>query len=208
MTGAIAFASPDRVPKGAVLLTRQQALEHHWELISKWKPTSEMFPLRAGSGISASAVGISSMIIHSMFRKHYRLQSFARASTYLPSVALPMIGAFLSQHLVASDIILLNTRCTACLQSKGIAQQLFFGLLYPVVTGPALCITFALRYNTYALPPLKTHYGSIIQDALMTVKRSATIVTIFGLQAAVAFLLLHMQMRSVLKLHSRHYLGE
>lgn len=172
--------------------------------VANRRRTHRRLPLTAGPGVACAVAGAGGATFVHLFRKHYRLANFGRAATYLPCVVLPAMGALLSQGLVTSDLVLLDTKCISCVQLRAAALQLFFGFLYPALTVPVACIGLALRYNTYALPPLRTHYRHVVSDAAAALrKRSSRVKAVLGFQCAASFLLLHLQMNSVLKVHTR-----
>lgn len=162
------------------------------------------WPITFGATISGVCAGVGGVALNNIFRRHYQLRSMARMSTYLPIAVLPGMAAMVAHSLVTSDILLMNTTCVVCTQTKAMMSQLFLGIFYPCLIAPAACLSFAVRYNTYAVPPIKTHYKHIIIDISTTLKKkSKLLTTLCAFQCIVTFFLLHTQMNSVLKIQRK-----
>uniref|UniRef100_A0A4D5RDE5 Uncharacterized protein n=1 Tax=Ixodes scapularis TaxID=6945 RepID=A0A4D5RDE5_IXOSC len=122
----------------------------------------------------------------------------------MPIAILPGGAALFLHTAISADILIMNTKCVVCTQTKAIASQLVLGVLYPSVIAPLACLSFAVRYNTYAVPPVKTHYRHIFIDATTTLKKKGnTLAALSAAQCIVAFLLMHGQMNSVFKMQRK-----
>ncbi|CAN7997233.1 unnamed protein product [Ixodes hexagonus] len=203
-SGVVTFASPDRVPPGAIRLSKSEAVKYQYQVVNNWKPRSDVWPITWSPVISGVAAAVGGMKLNNLFRRHYQLKAFARLSTYIPIAVLPGAAALIVHTAVSADILIMNTKCVICTQVKAIASQLFFGVLYPSVIAPLACLSFAVRYNTYAVPPVKTHYRHVFIDASTTLKkRGNMLVALSAAQCIVAFLLMHAQMNTVFKMQKK-----
>uniref|UniRef100_A0A131XPU4 Putative conserved plasma membrane protein n=1 Tax=Ixodes ricinus TaxID=34613 RepID=A0A131XPU4_IXORI len=203
-SGVVTFTSTDRVPPNAVKLSKAEAVSYQYQVVNNWKPRSDVWPITYGPLISGLAAAAGGMKLNNIFRRHYQLKTFARVATYIPIAVLPGGAALILHTAISADILIMNTKCVVCTQTKAIASQLVFGVLYPSVIAPLACLSFAVRYNTYAVPPVKTHYKHIFIDVTTTLKKKGNMLAaLSAAQCIVAFLLMHGQMNSVFKMQRK-----
>lgn len=82
--------------------------------------------------------------------------TFARVSTFAPTVALPaLLTTTLHNILITNNILLGNFPCTVCAATQSGAIQAAFGAVYPMIIGPLVCIITARKYHTYAVPSVR-----------------------------------------------------
>ncbi|XP_075537672.1 transmembrane protein 126 isoform X2 [Dermacentor variabilis] len=203
-TGVVTFTSRSNAPPNAVLLTKEAALQHQWELFSQWKPTRDVWPVTYGAAISGIAAAFGGIVLNAIFRKHYVLRSIGLAATTLPNFAIPGVLAYIGSTQAMHNIIVMDTQCVVCTQTKATALQLGFGAIYPCIMAPLSCLTIAARSFTYPVPPFRTHYKDILADIYRTFrKHRITLAGLAALQCIVAFGLIHMQMDSMIKVQRK-----
>uniref|UniRef100_A0A131YZV7 Transmembrane protein 126A n=1 Tax=Rhipicephalus appendiculatus TaxID=34631 RepID=A0A131YZV7_RHIAP len=203
-TGLVTFGSRSNIPTDAVMLSREAALKHQLELYAKWRPKRDVWPITHGATLSGIAAAFSGAMLNAMFRKHYVLRRIGIVATTMPNVFLPGALAYITGSLCMHDIILMDTKCVVCTQAKAMAYQVGFGVIYPCIMAPMSCLMIAARCLTYPVPPLTTHYKDILADIRRIFgKRSSTLAGLTALQFIVSFGLLHMQMKSVFKVHRK-----
>lgn len=202
--GIVTFTSQEHAPPDAVLLTRDEALKHQLDLVTKWRPRRDVWALRYGPTISGIAASAGGVLLNAMFRKHFLLRNMGMIATSLPNIALPGILAIGASMTVLDNVLLMDTRCVICTQMQGMLWQLGFGVVYPCIIAPLSCLGIAVRCCTYPVPDFKTGYRYILADIHKTFqKHSRTMAGLAAFQCVVAFAILHMQMRSVLKMQSK-----
>lgn len=203
-TGVITFTSRNNAPPGAVKLTKEAALKHQLELFAKWKPQRDVWPVTYGAAISGIAAAFGGAVLNAIFRKHYVLRNIGLVATTLPNFGLPGVLAYIASAHAMHDIIVMDTHCVVCTQTKAMALQLGFGAIYPCIMAPLACLTIAARSFTYPVPPYRTHYKDILTDIYRVFrKHRITLAGLTAFQCILAFGLLHMQMRSVIKVQRK-----
>lgn len=203
-TGAVTFGARSNIPPDAVMLSREAALKHQLELYAKWRPRRDVWPITHGATISGIAAALSGVVLNAIFRKHYVLQRLGTVATTVPNVFFPGALAFITSSLSMHNVILMDTQCVVCTQTKAMAYQVGFGAIYPCIMAPLSCLMIAARCLTYPVPPFRTHYKDILADVHRVLRRrSSTLAGLAALQFVVSFGLLHMQMKSVFKVHRK-----
>ncbi|EFN76080.1 hypothetical protein EAI_03882, partial [Harpegnathos saltator] len=134
------------VPKGAIMLTRYEALTHQWNVVSDWKSQKDVWPLVHGCGILGIAAGLSGTYINYWFRQKLKARNIAVLPTMMMSALAPALltGLFQSQ-MVMNKILLLEEPCPLCLQFKSALIQMSTGTLVPMIISPM--VNFAVSIN-------------------------------------------------------------
>lgn len=202
--GIVTFTSKENAPPDAVPLSRDEARRYQFNLVSKWRPRSDVWALRYGPTVSAIAASAGGVVLNTMFRRHFFLRNLGWIATSLPNIAMPGMMALGASMMVLDDVLLMDTRCVVCTQTQAVAWQLGVGVLYPCFMAPLSCLAIAVRCSTYPVPDWKTSYRHILADIHKVFqKNSRTMAGLAAFQCVVAFATVHMQMRSVLKMHSK-----
>lgn len=202
--GIVTFTSKENAPPDAVPLSRDEALRYQLDLVSKWRPWREVWALRSGPTVSAIAASAGGVVLNTIFRRHFLLRNLGILATSVPNIAMPGIFALGASMTVLDSVLLMDTPCVVCTQMQGVAWQLGVGVLYPCVMAPLSCLAIAVRCSTYAVPDWKTSYRHILSDVHKVFqKNSRTMAGLAAFQFVVAFAVVHMQMRSVLKMQSK-----
>uniref|UniRef100_A0A0C9SBI9 Uncharacterized protein n=1 Tax=Amblyomma americanum TaxID=6943 RepID=A0A0C9SBI9_AMBAM len=202
--GVVTLISPANAPPDAVLLSRDEALKHQMKLFAHWKPKRDVLPITCGAAIAGIAASFGGIMLNAIFRKHFQLHRIGMLSTTAPNLALPGMLAFLLSTKTLQDLALMDTQCVVCTQMEAVCWQLTFGTLYPCIMAPMACLNVAMRNYTYPVLPFRTHYKEILHDILKVLqKHRGRVGRLAAFQCVLAFTLIHMQMRSILKVHRK-----
>ncbi|XP_063994101.1 uncharacterized protein LOC135171474 [Diachasmimorpha longicaudata] len=150
------------IPKEAVVVDENDAINHQWETIKSWPKLAEVWPFRIGIPLLGAAGTIGGLVINTHFRRKLSLYSYGKLAT---TVAMGMAPAVMiaGSHaiFVTHDLYLNKTQCLVCLQQKAILLQLTFGLGYPLTLSPLANFMYATRHGTYRLPYWGDYKGTI-----------------------------------------------
>ncbi|XP_063705756.1 uncharacterized protein LOC134834883 [Culicoides brevitarsis] len=156
----------DEIPKGAVQMTKEEALEYQLKTVQKWPSSYEVWPLKYASPICGVASMLSAAFVNTHFRRKLKLFSHHRFASYVPTVCLPAIMTTLfHSNFVMTDVLLGETPCPVCVQTRAMAIQVGFGALYPCLLAPISSFMFATRNFTYRLPDLSKNPFEILMIA-------------------------------------------
>ncbi|KAG7202130.1 hypothetical protein KM043_015816 [Ampulex compressa] len=129
---ALLHGSAD-TPKNAVRLSKEDALDHQWEMLATWKPRRDVWPFTFGIGILATGSGFSGTVINYWIQK--RLKTF-HPQTRLMYTAIAVSPAILAGGLhaefISTKILLLINACPSCLQMKAGLIQTSSAVAYPI----------------------------------------------------------------------------
>uniref|UniRef100_A0A023FY67 Putative conserved plasma membrane protein n=1 Tax=Amblyomma parvum TaxID=251391 RepID=A0A023FY67_AMBPA len=202
--GVVTLISPDKVPPGAVPLSRDDVLNHQMNLFAHWKPKRDVLPITCGAAVAGIAASFGGAVLNAIFRKHFQLRNMGMLSTTAPIVALPGMLAFILSTKTLHDLALMNTQCVVCIQMEAVCWQLTFGAIYPCVIAPLACLNVAMRSFTYPVLPFRTHYKEVIGEILKVLQKNrGKVGGLATFQCVLAFTLIHMQVRSMLKVHRK-----
>ncbi|XP_023220519.1 uncharacterized protein LOC111622388 isoform X2 [Centruroides sculpturatus] len=153
-----------QIPEGGIRLTEKEALKTQLDLLYNWKNKSEIWPFEFGHFVLAAAAGLGGLGFNFFYRQKLNLGSLARASTYMPAVALPAIIAPMCHSIfISSDVVIQKSSCALCVEIRSSVLQGVCGVIYPMLLVPISSFHYANKYYTYAIPPMKTNFKDIIK---------------------------------------------
>ncbi|XP_053678586.1 uncharacterized protein LOC128728960 [Anopheles nili] len=143
------------IPKDAVRLSEEEAIQYFLKLVHRWDNKSDVWPMIYTPGILGACTVVSGFYINHYYRRVLKLGNYGRLSSYLPAVALPAIMATMFHSVfVVPDLILNQQSCPVCLQTRAAAFQGGFSVAYPMLLVPLSSFMFATRHFTYRLPSI------------------------------------------------------
>lgn len=149
-------------------VSKQEALSYQWSVVYDWQDKWEVWPLRYGASVLGVVSIASSIYINNHFRQKLKLRNFNRVSSYLPTVALPAImTSVFHSNLVSAEILLQEPKsCAACTQSRAIAIQAGFGVLYPCILGPLSSFMVGFLYMERHAVCFSNYPGSLLKSRI------------------------------------------
>ncbi|EAA12082.4 uncharacterized protein LOC120905897 [Anopheles arabiensis] len=152
---ALLHKKASEIPKDAVRLSEEEAVQYFLKLVQNWENRSEVWPIIYTPGVLGAGTVFTGFYINNYYRRVLKLGSYGRLSSYLPAVALPAIMAtFFHTTFVLPDIVLNKEPCPVCLQTRAALLQTGFGVAYPMLLVPLSSFMFATRHFTYRLPSI------------------------------------------------------
>uniref|UniRef100_A0A182PL12 Transmembrane protein 126A n=1 Tax=Anopheles epiroticus TaxID=199890 RepID=A0A182PL12_9DIPT len=109
---ALLHKKASEIPKDAVLLSEEEAIQYFLKLVQNWENKSEVWPIIYTPGLLGAGTVCTGFFINNYYRRALKLGSYGRLSSYLPAVALPAIMAtFFHSTFVLPDIVLRKEPC-------------------------------------------------------------------------------------------------
>lgn len=134
---ALLHKKASEIPKDAVRLSEEEAVQYFLKLVQNWENRSEVWPIIYTPGVLGAGTVFTGFYINNYYRRVLKLGSYGRLSSYLPAVALPAIMAtFFHTTFVLPDIVLNKEPCPVCLQTRAALLQTGFGVAYPMLLVP------------------------------------------------------------------------
>ncbi|KAM0728679.1 hypothetical protein ACS0PU_004934 [Formica fusca] len=187
------------IPKGAIIMSKIEALNHQAHLVRNWKPQSDVWSLIYGRPILSGAAALAGLYINQRFRRKLKLRQYGLVSTMAGLVAGPTIAtSLLYSELILNRLLLLEVPCPLCLESKSILLQTCTGLLFPLILAPLANFSIAASSGLYNIPHITDTKGMyrIISSAYQPM--IPILATIFTLHALLAGFITHSQIKSFL----------
>jgi hypothetical protein len=163
-------AKGNEVPKGAIRLTKDEVVDYMVDLIKKWPNTTELWALKLGNPILASAVVISSTLILNFYRNKLKLKNYGRFTLFIPIVFTPSIFCQIFQSSVTTKSVILQDDCPTCITTQGMFIQLGTGIVYPLLGSIGGSYMFANKMGTYTLKSSGYH---IIKECAMHILKTS-----------------------------------
>lgn len=197
-----------KIPEGAVMLTKYEALQEQSSLILNWKPQSEVWPLIHGRGILSITASLSAFYINSRFRRTLKLRHINHLPVVITLTAGPaLLTALFHTQIVTNKLLLLEVSCPLCLELKGGMIQSFFGLVIPVLTTPL--VNFAMigskAHNVPYAHEIKK-VSSIVRSVFKPIIPTLGIIFVF--QALFGAYITYLEVKSYLRVLDVLYLFE
>ncbi|XP_018020694.1 uncharacterized protein LOC108677054 [Hyalella azteca] len=156
-----------------------------YEVITTWKPKSDVWAYLYGPAILSSSTAISAGYINYRFRKALKLRSFVFITTYIATTCIPAtLASLLHGDFVLAPSLSGKPVCPLCLETRSIVLQTTCSTLYPLLLAPIVCFQFADRYMTAVIPPLWPEPKLLLKKYLSIVKpmsRNICILTAFNI---------------------------
>uniref|UniRef100_A0A1B0CK29 Putative conserved plasma membrane protein n=1 Tax=Lutzomyia longipalpis TaxID=7200 RepID=A0A1B0CK29_LUTLO len=131
----------------------ENILKWQYDIISRWKNTTETLFLTKGPPSLGILGALSGIYIHNHYRTKLKLGSYGRATSYLPIVVLPALVAPLVHKMVVQTRILLSDYdCPVCLEVRGGLVHTSLAVIYPGLLAPLASFMYANRHFTYRIP--------------------------------------------------------
>ena len=136
-----AFSNPDEAQdqggSGMVWATRNATVTLLRDLFSDWQPSKQAWPINYGFVLCGTAAGASGLISCLALSKHLELWRHKWTVRFFPlplSILVPAaISATCHNFLVTNDIILQETACPVCVETRAISLQVALGAIFPAV---------------------------------------------------------------------------
>ncbi|XP_070160345.1 transmembrane protein 126A [Polyergus mexicanus] len=187
------------IPKGAVILSKIEALTHQIEVIRNWKPQSDVWSLIYGRPILSGAAALTGIYINQRFRRKLKLRNYGLFSTISGLITGPTIAtSLLYSEIILNRLLLLEVSCPLCLESKSILLQICTGLLFPLILAPLANFSIAANSGLHNIPCITDTKGMfrIISSAYQPM--IPILATIFTLHVLLAGFITHSQVKSFL----------
>ncbi|XP_050465916.1 uncharacterized protein LOC126859050 [Cataglyphis hispanica] len=187
------------IPKGAVILSKFEALAHQAELIRNWEPQSDVWSLIFGRPILSGAAALTGVYINQRFRRKLKLRNYGLLPTITGLVAGPTIAtSLLYSQFVLNKLLLLEVPCPLCLESRSILLQTCTGLFFPLILVPFANFSIAANSGLHNIPHITDLKGMfrVISSAYQPM--IPILATIFTLHALLAGFITHSQIKSFL----------
>lgn len=195
------FCADDEVIRRDTLaLTQETAIKVQRELLKKWEPKYEIWPLKYGPIISGVTCSISTLIIHSLFRRKLKLRIGDHAvTTAAMAVGPALLTSFAHEEVILRDILLYTADCKICTMLKGSLILNFNAIFYPMILSPTISLanagTIGLRIPyIYELKEIGKFWWSVVKPSLYHIS------LIFFLNSAVTAVLIYQEYAAIERL--------
>ncbi|KAL5005523.1 hypothetical protein ScPMuIL_018979 [Solemya velum] len=179
------LAKWEALPEGAILLTDREVLSKQYDRISNYQPQSQVWPFTYGLGMLGGLAALNGFLITTHYRRVFKLASYARLTTYAPTVLIPALTSALFHPLIVThDILLGRLNCPLCIGTRSGSLQMALGGVYPLLLGAPLCIAQAKKHYTYAVPSLSQR-----KDLIQMMRTTAPVTTAIALLILANFVL-------------------
>jgi len=186
--GAIGLYSDSSEPasKGMTHVTRIEMQSILGNIFDEWEPSSMSWPINYGEKIASGAAAIAGPLFTNRFRNLFGMRTDrSRIMTIAISIFAPAAtAAVLHNELIKKDIMLQDTKCPVCLETRSASIQLGAGCILPLVLSYFGTITFALTQNYRFVPKGASNWLNFTRSTMSKVFPLIVGVSIF--QAVVA----------------------
>lgn len=164
------FSSPGEAEEkggsGMVWSTRNATLTLLKSMFSDWEPSHQAWPINYGitvCGISAGASGLLSCLALSKQLELWRHKWTVRLFPLPLSIMVPAaLSATFHSYLVTDDILLQETACPVCVETRAISLQVALGAIFPaaaafggtLVVGQQITSTKWVKWLPRTMPQL------------------------------------------------------
>ncbi|XP_014469972.1 PREDICTED: uncharacterized protein LOC106741983 [Dinoponera quadriceps] len=196
------------IPKGAIMMSRYEAIAHQSSFVYTWKNQNEVWPLVHGTGILSLAASLGGAYVNFIFRRKLKVHNIGILPSMMAITGPSFLLTTLSRSLaIDNKLLLLELPCPLCLELRGAIIQAAFGYFTPFITVPI--ITFiVVGSRAYNIPypnegrKILTIAGSVYQHLIP--KLSSTLI----LQAMIGGFITYLQIKSYLRILDITYLLE
>lgn len=152
------------VPKGAVIMTRNDILKLQYARIKRWKPDSDKSFFQYSHHIVGATSAITAILVNTHFRNKFYLGSYGVAFSYVPTVVIPTLLSFIANdHLIGQ--VLERPECHECLEVRSGVMQVAISVFYSCFMAPISSIFLSRKYHTYLI---KNNFQPDVKHALKT----------------------------------------
>ena len=135
------FSSPGEAEEkggaGMVWSTRNSTLTLLKSIFSDWEPSHQSWPIKYGITMCGTAAGASGLLSCLALSKQLELWRHKWTVRLFPLPLSIMVPAALSStfhsYLVTDDILLQETACPVCVETRAISLQVALGAIFPAV---------------------------------------------------------------------------
>jgi len=126
------FRHASEVPKGAIILGRNEMEKMLGTTVREWQPRSEMWSYSIGVGALAAITGATGIFMNSLYRERLKLSKGTIASSIPLLFIAPAMTIAVHHVLVQNPVLLQDPPCPPCLITRGIALQFATGFAFPL----------------------------------------------------------------------------
>ena len=135
------FLNPEEAEEkggaGMVWGTRNSTLSLLRNIFADWEPARQAWPINYGLALCGTAAGASGLFSYLALSKQLELWKYSKGIRFFPlplSILVPAAcAAAAHQVLVTEDIILQETACPVCVETRAISLQVALGAIFPPV---------------------------------------------------------------------------
>ncbi|XP_014278051.1 uncharacterized protein [Halyomorpha halys] len=151
---AVRIEKSDRnnIPEGAVLISKEKALDMQWKALNNWIPRSDLFFFRYGPGILAASSVVSSTLVMQHYRNKLKLLNIGRGIMFVPGVVFPALMILPFYVKAVQQPIVLQDHCPICIQMRSVTIQSMISIPYPILVSTVGSFLMASTYGTYRMP--------------------------------------------------------
>ena len=164
------FSSPgeaeEKCGAGMVWSTRNSTLDLLKSIFIDWEPSHQAWPINYGIGVCGIAAGTSGFLSCMALSRQLELWRHKWTVRFFPlplSIMVPAaLSASLHSYLVTDDILLQETACPVCVETRAISLQVALGAIFPpvaafggtLVVGQQVTTTKWLKWMPRTMPQL------------------------------------------------------
>ncbi|CAG9578131.1 unnamed protein product [Danaus chrysippus] len=145
----MAFVKSGKLPKDAVQIDEAEAATYMWDIVTKWKNTSDTWALRFGAIALGTVSSITGIVINRHYRWKFKLGDYAFFSSAIPIVVMPGILTIVFH--------------------KYFANRYSTYRIPPLTDGPKVMFNFLRKHTTKSLT------GPLAYLAVLQLAASATV---------------------------------
>lgn len=154
------------IPEGAVLISKQKAMDMQLDALSNWIPKRDVFFFKFGPALLSATSIISSTLIMQHYRNKLKLLSIGKAITFIPGVVFP---ALMIPPLYVKGVaqpIVFQDHCPVCIQMRSVTIQSMISISYPILVNSVGALLLANTYGTARIPEFSFFSIKKITDLL------------------------------------------
>lgn len=191
----LAFRQDSRA-EGYAIMSEKEAGLVAADMVSRWKPWSDVWAIRHGTGVPVLLAGIPGLFMTNRVRTIHKIggsRSSGRLLMILPASIIPMLLCSGNQYFATNDILLGKTACPVCLEVRTTSLQLAAGVALPSVLTLITNLTYMQTLRVRGLPSDLISMEFLRWGGRVLNKCSALLFASAFLQAASVSFLLHKQ---------------
>ncbi|VEN54061.1 unnamed protein product [Callosobruchus maculatus] len=176
------------VPKDAIILTEDQALQYQTKILNNWNTPSDIFAYKYGSVFLGTATMLAGAYTNNFFRRKFKVTKYGQVSSYLPISVVPAMMSLIFHHQFVLKYLVLENEdtCPVCMEVRASSLQAVTGTILPLILAPLSTISLVHKYGTYNIPYLTKEPMKVTKLLIEKVRPAAN--TFFWMLVAQAVL--------------------
>lgn len=172
--------------KGMKHVTRLEMRTILEDIFREWEPSSMSWPINYGDAIASGVSAIAGPLFTNRFRNMFAMRhDRTRIVTMAVSIFTPALPVLiLHNELIKKDILLQETKCPVCVETRAVALQVGAGCFLPLALSYVGTMVWAIYHNYRFVPQGASNWLNFTRNSMS--KAFPLIAGVSILQAVVA----------------------